>query len=103
MLHTRRNFTTICSVPTFFPQYPLYRFSGYLLPIRLFQKILVRSVAALGRSVPVAQYLTECHLVSLYPRLKIEVEWGYNFFCHIGKPLDRKKEFLQILRQRQTS
>jgi len=64
--------------------YPKTRGPGYSHGSMSIEAAIRAEGVALGRSVLVAEDLTAGRLVSLFPKAKLEVEWGYDLVYRIG-------------------
>lgn len=64
--------------------HPKTRGSGYSLGSMAIEAAIRGEGVALGRSVLVAEDLAAGRLVALFPKAKLEVEWGYDLVYRIG-------------------
>jgi len=70
--------------------YPRTRGPGYTLGSMSIEAAIRGEGVALGRSVLVAEDLAAGRLVALFPRAKLEVEWGYDLVYRVGHQDDPK-------------
>jgi LysR family glycine cleavage system transcriptional activator len=64
--------------------YAKTRSAGYTLGSMSIEAAIRSEGVALGRSVLVAEDLAAGRLVSLFPKAKLEVEWGYDLVYRTG-------------------
>jgi len=70
--------------------YPRARGAGYNLGSMSIEAAIRGEGVALGRSVLVAEDLAAGRLVSLFPKARLEVEWGYDLVYRTGNQDDPK-------------